>query len=255
MLTTNHLIMNSPTRKPSSNDFLCAIVHELKTPLNAVVGFSELLQREVKNSSENDNEREDYAKEINIAAIELNELIHDLLDVGSGVEGEFKVDLSKEIDVKEVIMRSLKLNRDYAIRMGIMLKTEIAKDLPLMRLDMKRMKQIVTNLVSNAIKYSPAKSEVVVSVGLGKREIDSINSAEFLEISVLDHGFGMTPNQVRTAFEKYQTIDNPNSGKVDSFGMGLPMVKILTELQGGSVEVKSEPEKGSKFSVRFLIGH
>ena len=74
---------------------------------------------------------------------------------------------------------------------------------------------------------------------------------EFLEILVIDQGFGMNEEQVKTAFEKYQTIQNPNSGTVDSFGLGLPIAKHLIELQNGTIEVKSELNVGTEIKLRF----
>ena len=74
---------------------------------------------------------------------------------------------------------------------------------------------------------------------------------KYSEIIVADQGFGMTPSQVETAFEKYQTIENPNSGKVDSFGLGLPIVKQLVELQNGTIEVRSELNKGTEVKLKF----
>ena len=78
-----------------------------------------------------------------------------------------------------------------------------------------------------------------------------LNEQKYLQIIVADQGFGMTPSQVETAFEKYQTIENPNSGKVDSFGLGLPIVKQLVELQNGTIEVRSELNKGTEVKLKF----
>ena len=72
-----------------------------------------------------------------------------------------------------------------------------------------------------------------------------------MEITISDQGFGMTPIQVQTAFTKYKTIENPNSGKVDSFGLGLPIVKQLVELQNGTIEVKSEIKRGTEVTLKF----
>ncbi len=98
----------------------------------------------------------------------------------------------------------IKLNYDLSLRRKISLKMQIADDVELIRLDMKRMKQILTNLVSNAIKYSDENTEIIVSV----KNI-------------------FKDDQIKTAFEKYQTIQNPNTGIVDSFGLGLPITKPL----------------------------
>ncbi len=204
----------------SNAEFLSAIVHELKTPLNAILGFADVLGEEIANPSSQKDALSCVA-EIKQAAPDMNELINDILDVAQNSSGNFSVDLSRAIDLRDVLKRAVRLNYDYSLRRNVGLKLEIAEDVKAAKLDAKRMKQVLTNLISNALKYSPAQSEVRILCKY---------SADFLEISVIDQGFGMTKEQIKTAFEKYQTITNPNSGKVDSFGLGLPITKQLVEL-------------------------
>lgn len=236
---------NVRKNKFNSSDFINSIVHELRNPLNAIIGFSEILKQDVRDPKAIE-ECADYANEINKAASELNELIRDLLEVGSAAEGSFSVDLDKEIDVVYAIKRSVRLNCDFGIRRKIAIKTNIEDDLSAINLDAKRMKQILSNLISNAIKYSPENTKVTISA----KNIFK-DGQKTLQIIVADQGFGMTQDQVKTAFEKYQTIENPNSGKVDSFGLGLPITKQLVELQNGTISVKSQVEKGSEFILEF----
>jgi len=230
----------------SSSDFISAITHELKTPLNAILGFIDILQEEM--SSPNPKSREEclsYIKEIKQTAFEMSELVHDLLDVGAINSRNFSVDMSKKIDVYDVVERAVKLNYDYALRRNISLKTEITKALNPINLDAKRLKQILTNLISNSIKYSPQNTEVKISA--------EIINKKFLEIKIVDQGFGMTESQIEIAFQKYQTISNPNSGAVDSFGLGLPIVKQLTELMNGKIEMKSEVNVGTEVMLKFPL--
>jgi signal transduction histidine kinase len=227
--------------------FLNSIIHELKTPLNAIIGFSEALQTDVKDPK-NIKECVDYAEEINRAANDLNEIIHDLLDVGSATSGNFSIDLSEEIDLKNLIARSIKLNYNYALSRGISIKTEIAENPLPVSLDAKRMKQILVNLISNAIKYSPQNTEIKIIVNNVFEK-----GQKFLEISVIDQGFGIAKEQIKTVFEKYQTITNPNSGSVDSFGLGLAITKQLVELQNGKIEVESEINQGTKMTIKFPL--
>ncbi len=240
----NQEAQNEFAQNPNS-DFLNSIIHELKTPLNAIISFSEAIKLDIKDPKQTE-ECLEYAEEIFRAANDLNELIHDLLEVNSGTYGNFTVDLNKEIDVRNLIKRSVKLNYDYAIKRGVSIKTEINDDIFTIKLDEKRMKQIFANLISNAVKYSPRKTEIKITV----KNIFK-NEQKFLQFVIADQGFGMTKEQLKTAFEKYQTIKNPNSGNVDSFGLGLPIVKQLVELQKGTIEAESESEKGTKMILRF----
>lgn len=232
-----------PAQDENDSDFLNSLVHELKTPLNAVISFSEMLQQDIKDPLAA-KECIDYTKEINRAALDLDELIHDLLDVGSAKSGNFSADLSEKIDISEIIRRSIRLNYAYALKRQIRIESKISSDVKSINLDEKRMKQILSNLLSNAIKYSRDNS--VISVKASVKD----NS---LEIKVIDRGFGMTAEQITRAFEKYQTIKNPNSGKVDSFGLGLPITKELVELQNGKIEMKSEVGKGTEIILNFPI--
>ncbi len=231
-----------------SFEYISAITHELKTPLNAIIGFSDVLQEELAKVVDNNasivdiKTLLDYVKEINHTAQEMNELVHDLLDVKAVASGNFSVNLTKKVDIIDLIKRSLRLNHDYALLRHVNFKMIIDSDIPPIKLDAKRTKQILTNLISNAVKYSLVNSEVKVAVGVCEK---------FLEIKICDQGFGMSPDQVKTAFKKYGTIENPNSGKVDSFGFGLPIVKQLVELQKGTIEVTSKINKGTTIVIKF----
>ncbi len=227
------------------SEFLNAIIHEIKNPLNAIIGLSQIL-REEKNYSVSDVERADYIKDINDTANDLSEIVHDLLEVNSQSSGNFSINLSEEIDIANLIRRSVKLNYDYSLMSNISIKTEISEERLTIRLDPKRMKQILANLISNAIKYSSEKTVIkVVAKNIRKK------NKEYLQISVIDQGFGMTQEEVEEAFQKYKTIPNPNSGKVDSFGLGLPIVKQLVESQNGIIEIKSELNKGTEVIMHF----
>jgi len=229
----------------SQREFMGAIIHELKTPLNAIVGFSQILRDEVRKPNFIE-ECDDCTQEIIKAANEMDNLIHDLLDVGSQISGNFSVDLSKFIDVRNIVERSMKLNYGYATRSNITIQSDIAENVSEIKLDEKRMKQILTNLISNAAKYSPPRTKIKIVA----RKF-SENKKDFLQIIIVDQGFGMTKEQIKTAFQKYKTIQNPNSEKVDSFGMGLPIVKQLVELQSGTIEMSSEVGKGTEIKLKF----
>jgi len=246
----NHALLAfipTPTLTPktcanfSSSEFLSAITHDLKTPLNAIIGFSDVLKEEIGNVATVE-ECLEYVAQINRAAVEMNELVHDLLDVGAVASGNFSVDLAKKIEICEVVKRAMRLNQDYAIKRKVNLKMEIIGEIAAINLDEKRMKQVLTNLISNAVKYSSEGCEV--------KTVCEVKNNQ-LEISVIDQGFGMSEQQVKIAFEKYGTIQNPNSGSVDSFGLGLPIVRHLVEMQNGEIEVSSKEGKGTQMKLKF----
>ena len=223
----------------SNCEFLAAIVHELKTPLNAIIGFADIL-----GEKDSQSDSAECISEIKQAASDMNELVHDILDIAQVSSGNFSVNLSEEIDLRDAVKRAVRLNYDYSLRRNVNLKIEISEGLKAIKLDTRRIKQVLSNLISNAVKYSPAQSDV---------RIICQNVGGFLEISVIDKGFGMTSLQIEKAFEKYQTIPNPNSGKVDSFGLGLPISKHLVELQNGVIEAKSEIGQGTEMKIKFPL--
>jgi signal transduction histidine kinase len=285
------LLTKKAAAESGHSNHLSTITHELKTPLNAIISFAELLRHknssskkssakelsgaESLNSQEFDNyisseESKDCINEILQAANEMNELVNDLLDVEAAKSGSLSVDMSKSIDVKEVVRRSLKLNHGHAIKGNVTIRSEIADDVSLVKLDEKRLKQILTNLLSNALKYSPQRSEVKIAVSVFNQKsvegicFDKLNMATmfgatnihplrkpFLQITITDQGFGMTEEQLKTAFNKYQTFNNPNSKIVNSFGLGLPIVKQLTELMKGTIEMKSTINQGTEVKLKF----
>lgn len=236
-------VLQSQSISTSPAAYLSVISHELKTPLNAIIGFSELL----KHGKNSVAESEDYINEILQAANEMNELVDDLLDVSAVNSGNFSVEMNNYVQVREVVRRSIKLNYGYATNGNITICSEVFDDVSLIKLDEKRLKQILTNLVSNAVKYSPKNSKIKITA----ENISENQDKLFLQITITDQGFGMTEEQVETAFQKYKTIQNPNSGKVDSFGLGLPIVKQLTESMNGTIEVKSEVNKGTEVKLKF----
>ena len=132
------------------------------------------------------------------------------------------------------------------MRKSIIINTEISEDLLPINLDAKRMKQIFSNLISNAIKYSPEGTEINI---YAKNIV--INQLNLLQVIVADNGFGMDRHKLRSVFKKYKTIENTNSEIVDSFGLGLSITKELVELQNGKILVNSTVDKGSEFILEF----
>jgi signal transduction histidine kinase len=168
------------------------------------------------------------------------------MDVNQIASGEFSIDLSQKVDIAEIIRRSIRVNRDFAQRRRIEIVSQVAAEIIPINLDARRMKQILVNLISNSIKYSKEDTRVEVTA---KRI--SENSRPKLQIIIKDHGFGMTEEQVKKALQKYGRIQNENSDKVDSFGLGLPLVKYLVEAQNGKMEIESVAGVGTIITLTF----
>jgi signal transduction histidine kinase len=227
----------------NKSEFLAAISHDVRNPLSAIISFSDFIQNEKTASAE---EIAEWARDIEKCASEVLQFINDLMDVNQIASGEFSIDLSEKIDVGEIIKRSVRVNRDFARRRGMEIIEEVDTSLAQAHLDPRRMKQIIVNLVSNAIKYSKENTKIKVYA----KTIHE-NSKIKLRLIVEDQGFGMTEEQVKKALEKYGRIENENSGKIDSFGLGLPLVKFLVEAQNGKMKIESIVGVGTKVILTF----
>lgn len=227
----------------NKSEFLAGISHDIRNPLSAISSFSHMICEDKEATKD---EIMEWAQDIENCATEALQFINDLMDVNQVASGEFSIDLSKKINIVEVIQRSIRLNRDFSSRRKIQITENIQTDLPLIKLDARRMKQIMVNLISNSIKYSKEGAKIEIDA----REI-SQNSRKKLQIIVQDYGFGMSEIDVKKALEKYGRIKNENSDKVDSFGLGLPLVKHLVEAQNGEMKIESVLGKGTKISLIF----
>lgn len=230
------------TENFNKSEFLAAISHDIRNPLSAIVSFAHLIQ---DNQEATPEEIKEWSGDIEHCASDVLQFINDLMDVNQIASGEFSIDVTHKIDIAEIIRRSIRVNKDFAMRRRIKINSQISSDATPINLDQRRMKQILVNLISNSIKYSKEDTEIQVSA---KRIIDT---RPILQIIVKDRGFGMTPEQIDIAMQKYGRVENENTGKIDSFGLGLPLVKQLVEAQNGKMEIESTAGVGTKIILTF----
>ncbi|CAN1213338.1 hypothetical protein TUMEXPCC7403_24245 [Tumidithrix helvetica PCC 7403] len=249
LTTINHELVQATRLK---DEFLANMSHELRTPLNAILGMSEGLQEEVFGEI---NERQQKA----IALIErsgrhLLELINDILDVSKIEAGKLELDISA-VSVHQLCEASLAFVRQQAIQKSIGLHTDIQENLGIVLCDDRRMKQVLLNLLNNAIKFTATGGSVTLVV---KQEVSETNSAsgeptEQLNLSVIDTGIGIAAQDIDKLFKPFVQIDASLNRKYAGTGLGLTLVKQIVELHGGTIAVQSEPGKGSCFTVRIPL--
>ncbi len=222
----------------SKTEFLANMSHELRTPLNAIIGFSDILVRQlfgplgVRRYAE-------YAKDIHDSGQHLLSLINDVLDI-SKIEVN-KIELAEEtIDVPAVIESCQRLMRDRATAAGVVIAVEIPAALPPVRGDDRRLKQILLNLVSNAVKFTPAGGRVEIRV-----EADDSG----LRFIVADTGIGIAKSDLETALRPFGQIDSSLARRYQGTGLGLPLARSMTELHGGKLDIQSEPGVGTTVTV------
>ncbi|BDB19826.1 hypothetical protein cym2001_31910 [Pseudomonas sp. CYM-20-01] len=248
------------------SEFLATMSHELRTPLNAVIGFSEALKDGlVGDMSETQRE---YIGDIFTSGQHLLSLINDILDLSKVEAGMMELEL-ENAELAGLLANSLLIVREKAALQRIQLKLECPDDLGLLQLDLRKTKQIVYNLLANAVKFSAHGSSVTLTVRqVPRAQVGQIpgdwpvyrfalpDSADqpFLELSVSDTGIGIAEADMDKLFKAFSQIDSSLARKFEGTGLGLAMVKRLTDLHGGSVAVASREGCGARF-VAWLPLH
>lgn len=230
-------------------DFNSMIVHDLRSPINVIQGFIELIRnRIVGEINEEQEELLDIAKE-NVKKVLT--LIDNFL-VASKIEvGRFSVD-PKLAEINALVEKQIESHQVLMKNKNIRLKTELDRNLPLIFFDSLRIEQVLNNLLSNAMKFTPENGEVVVSTGL-IREQEHGQEKYYALVSVRDTGEGIPPEKLDKIFEKYEQLEAGKSLGVMGTGLGLSICRQIVELHGGKIWVESEPGKGSTFYFTLPI--
>ena len=220
------------------SEFLSTAAHELRTPLTSILGFSEiLLKRKL------DEERKNrFLKIINEESVGLSALINDLLDLSRIESGKgFKI-TKAPIQIKEVILENIDIFKHQTDKHTF--KVNLPDDLVKIEADKDKINQVMENLISNALKFSPEGGEITVSVKETKDEV---------KVSVSDAGMGIPEKELLHIFEKFYRASNVSSGAIGGTGLGLGIAKYIVESHGGKISVESEVGKGSTFSFTLPL--
>lgn len=219
------------------SQFLANTSHELRSPLNGIIGFTNLLL-----NAESSPRKRDYLQTIQQSSAGLLSIINDILDFSKIEAGKLSLE-RLNLNLRELFEEVLKLLAPSAYSKGLELALIVRSDVPdLIEGDPLRIRQMLTNLVSNAIKFTD-KGSVLVQVRLDQSDTDSIK----MTISVTDTGPGLTPQQRHGLFEPFNQADNTSSREHGGTGLGLSICKGLAEAMGGELGVNSTPGSGSTF--------
>lgn len=226
----------------SKSEFLTTMSHELRTPLNSILGFSELLKQ--KMAGELSEKQEHYVENILASGKHLLNLINDILDLSRIEAGKIELTVEK-ISLPSTIEETVILIKERAAKHNIILKKEIDNKLGFIEADKQRFKQVLFNLLDNAIKFSNEEGGVVT---IAVRKVD--NKAE---ISVSDTGIGIKKEDIGKLFKKFQQLESGIARKHGGSGLGLSISKQLVELHGGSISAESKYGEGSKFTFTLPL--
>jgi len=223
----------------AKSQFLANMSHELRTPLNAIIGFSESLELGFRGPLR--PEQAEYVGLIHQSGEHLHDVINDILDLAKVDAGKFELRNEEGIDPRAIVDSSVTLMRSHATAGGVSLSTSIEEQLPLLVCDSTRLKQILLNLISNAIKFTrPGGTVVVVAHG-------GLDGTFVFEVR--DTGLGMTEDEIEIALQPFGQVDDSNTRRYEGTGLGLPLAKRLAELHGGCLHVKSEKGRGTIVTV------
>ena len=225
----------------AKSEFLANMSHELRTPLNAVIGFSEIILAEAFGPVGVPKYAE-YAGDIRDSGQHLLDLINDILDLSKIEAG--KLDLHEEtVDVKRAARAALTLVKERAEGAGLKLGCVVPGDLPRLRADARKLKQIVLNMLTNAVKFTPSGGTVTLRVG---HDDDG-----GLTIAVADTGIGIAKADIATALAPFGQVESAITRKHHGTGLGIPLMRALAEMHGARFALESVPGEGTTVSVRF----
>jgi two-component system phosphate regulon sensor histidine kinase PhoR len=219
-------------------DFTANVSHELRTPLAAIKAFAETLREGAVEDAEH---RAEFLLEIETNADRMTRLVDDLLTL-SALDSGVRTPASESVDLMRLAAEVTATLKPLAVRKQLGLRLEPFRDVPPVRGDRGQLKQVLTNLLDNAIKFTPEKGIVRLSAACAQGRVT---------VAVQDTGIGIPAEDLPRIFERFYRVDKARSRELGGTGLGLAIVKHIVEAHGGGVSVESRPEEGSTF--RFSL--
>jgi len=234
-------LVQTEAANKAKSDFLAAMSHELRTPLNAIIGFSEMIHAQLLGPAGVPKYVE-YAGDILASAGHLLDIINDILEMARMEAGHTEFHPTP-LDISATIEGSLRLLHQRISHSGLILATKIAPKLPRIMGDDRRLKQVLINLVGNAIKFTPKGGQIVV-------EAKPVLSGQLM-LRVVDSGIGIAERDIPRALAPFTQVDSVLARRYQGSGLGLPLAKALVELHGGNLELSSILGKGTTVTLYF----
>jgi signal transduction histidine kinase len=220
------------------SEFVAIVSHEFRTPLTGIQGFSEMLRDEDLSV----HEMKEYAADINKDARRLNRLVNEMLDLGRMESGKMALN-SESIDLNAIVNDIVDSMQPNSSKHRFVLKLDRA--LPTLVADRDKVTQVVTNLASNAVKYSPKGGEVTITTR---------TEGSLVHLTVVDRGVGMPPALLESVFEPYSRVESGANRFIRGTGLGLPIARQLVKLHGGRIWAESVEGEGSTFHCVLPVG-
>ncbi|WDM85583.1 sensor histidine kinase [Ehrlichia sp. JZT12] len=226
----------------SKSQFLANVSHELRTPLNSIIGFSEMIKSESMGAIENPHYKE-YIDDIYNSGVHLLSLINDILDFSKAEANKLVVEFVK-FDLGKIISSCFNMMVPRAEQASVNLEKVLPSDKVVMVADPKRMKQVIINLLSNSIKFTPENGVVKLVVEYNLED-------QAIVIEIIDTGIGIAQQDLYKVMSVFGQVDSRHARKYEGTGLGLPLSKKLVELMNGVFKIKSEPNLGTIVTLIF----
>ncbi len=229
--------------------FLSTMSHELRTPLTSIIGFGQMLLRPSAKTPLNERQTNNVQRILKNAQ-HLLTLINDVLDLAKVESGRMDVNAT-EINLKDLLTSVVEETRSVAVERKLRISVEVADDITTIESDPLKLRQIVLNLLSNALKFTE-HGGITISATCRTATVTTeqgLTEAEQVAIAVKDTGIGIAPELQARIFEAFYQVDNSNSRKYGGTGLGLSIVREFTALLGGKIEIESQPGQGTTFTV------
>jgi two-component system cell cycle sensor histidine kinase PleC len=236
----HHAMLEAEAANRAKSEFLTNVSHELRTPLNAIIGFSEVMSQGMLGPIDNQKYLE-YATDISNSGHHLLALINDILDLAKIEAG--KLELREElIDVKNAVNSCFAIMKERAAVAEVQMKATVPEGLPQLLVDELKIKQIIINMLSNAVKFTPRGGHIRVAAGIEEGE---------LVVRIADTGIGIAPDDIQKALDPFTQIDSSMARRYEGTGLGLPLAKRLIELHGGTLGIESALGAGTCVTLTF----
>jgi PAS domain S-box-containing protein len=234
----------------TKSEFLANMSHELRTPLNAIIGFSTMLRQEMFGPIGSQKYLE-YSNDIHDSGMHLLRVINDILDLSKIESGRFELH-AEEVELPRIIDASLRIIGERAESANVVIVCDMEEDLPHLYIDERCFKQILLNVLSNAVKFTLAGGQIII-----KAAMDAHNN---LLLTIADTGIGMRPEDIPRAMAAFMQVDSSHARKYQGTGLGLPLTKTLVELHDCVFNLESEFGKGTTIKItippsRFIGYH
>jgi signal transduction histidine kinase len=225
----------------AKSEFLANISHELRTPLNAIIGFSEVMLQELLGAVGNESYR-GYLKDIHDSGIDLLNIINDILDLSKAEAGKLEL-LEQTVDVAQIMDAVSRLMSAKIEAAGLTLVSSLPPQLSLLFCDRLKLKQVLLNLLSNAVKFTPQGGTIEIAA--------QSSQDQGFSLTVSDTGIGIATDDIPRVLQPFEQVESSLSRSHNGTGLGLPLTAAMMQLHGGTIEIKSEIERGTTVAIHF----